>query len=212
MDYTPVAIRACSHTEKGTEKRDNNQVHQPMRREKTGNFRATAGQRPEDDRLIDRVEFRVTSRDWRQLQIMYSQHRQEFGWEIPSDMYRDMLLIGLSEAASQVKNPTSEMVMLRQQAAEIVIYQSGALKHARVNDVFSTLSSCINSAFESGDLAEVRRMLAEFKEQTESTADLIVKQRRVAEFESRYGNLWESLNRPALLPGMKGNDNNGDDG
>jgi hypothetical protein len=153
----------------------------------------------DQDRLVDRIEFRVTSRDDRRLNIMFHQHRQDFGWQVPSDMYRELMIGNLADYEAKVKKPSPEMMRMRRRSLELQRSQSEAFKHRDLDAAIEQIDTDIELTFRAGDLAGVRRILAEFKEQTKAEDDPAVKIRREVEYDKRWSRIDESINRGVSL-------------
>ena len=153
----------------------------------------------DDDRLIDRIEFRITTRDDRRLQIMFHQHRSEFGWQVPSDMYRELLLGSLIEYEGKIKNPSPEMMRMRRRSEELSRMQAEAFKHVDLDATIEQIDRDIDITMRAGDLAGVRRMLKEYRQKTQDEDDPMIRVRREMEYDKRWRRLDESINRGVSL-------------
>lgn len=153
----------------------------------------------EDDRLIDRIEFRVTTHDSRRLGILFHHHRTEFGWQLPTDMYRELQMASLAEYEDRAKNPTPQMIALRRRHDELERMQAQALRHVDFEQETEQVDQAIDVTMRAGDLGAVRKMLADYKNETKLMADQAIKARREMEFDKRWARLFESLNRGASL-------------
>jgi hypothetical protein len=174
-----------------------------MYRSKTGQFDGagtTNARAKEDDRLVDRVEFRVTSLDWRRLMILFQHHRQQFACEIQSDIFRYVMRKGLASTEDEVRHPTDEGQDLRMQSEGMEMAMKAARRHTMLDTLLERAEEDIHLLMKAGDLGAIRNMLIDFKAQTRKVKDHAIRGRREMEFDKRWGSMFDSLNRSARLP------------
>lgn len=153
----------------------------------------------EDKRLLDLVEFRVTALDWRRLMILFEHHRLQFNCELKSDMFRYVMRRGLSATEGEVHNPSDEMEDLRLQSDGVERAASSARRHTVLDMMLNRIDEDVHLLMQAGDLGAIRSVLLDFKKQTGSIKDSVIRARRGIEFDRRWGRLYEGLNRNASL-------------
>jgi hypothetical protein len=175
-----------------------------MYRSRTGQFEGTStstrARASEDERLVDRVEFRVTSLDWRRLMILFQHHRQQFACEIQSDIFRHVMKKGLAATEDEVRNPTDEAIDLRMQSEGMELARKASRRHVMLDSILERIEEDVHTLMHAGDLFAIRKMLIDFKKDTSKINDAAIRARREMEFDKRWGSLFESLNRNAKLP------------
>lgn len=145
------------------------------------------------------VQFRISSSEYRISDIMFSQHRGQFGWQTMSDMYRHFLKSGLNEVSKLIKKPSRDMITQIEQSNEIDKLTSEALRHRQLETLFNSLDDSIAILTRAGDLGAVREILGDFQKRSKRMTDKALKYRRDMEFDRRWGRLWEELNRGVSL-------------
>lgn len=174
-----------------------------QRRSEGGQFGMMGGRGQDEERLEYPIGCKVSSREVRMYSILFDQHRKQFGWQTMSDMYRTLLGDGYKEVVVRVKNPSKEMLRNKRRADELEKIQSEANKHRELTGTIEKVDRDIDETFRGGDLAGVRRILLEFRANTEIEDDPALKNRRRSEYEKRWQRMDESLNRGASLIDME---------
>jgi hypothetical protein len=179
---------------------DRGKMEAEQNRKPDGKFGARSSGRhsaADGERMVDIVKFRVTTQVSRHLGIMFHQHREEFGWQVPSDMYRELLSNSLTEYDGKIKKPSPEMLEMKRRHEELDRMQAKAMRHADFDTEMEKIDRYVDMTMRAGDLDAVRSMLADFRMVTRLTTDAAIKGRREMEYDRRWKRLDEGINRNA---------------
>lgn len=157
------------------------------------------GRRTEEDKLTAQVKFRTTPSHERRTLVLFHDHRKEFNWQVPSDMYREMSEFSTSHFEGLAKNPSPEMLANKRREEMLNKISNRAYRHASFEREIDAVESAINVNWRAGDLYAVRQTLDEYLDETKQTEDGAIKQRREMEFEKRWSRMFEGLNRNVSL-------------
>jgi len=157
------------------------------------------GRMSDEEQLEDIVQFRVSSREMRTMAILFDQHREAFGWQTKSDMYRELCGVGAKDAVARVGNKDPDLVLRQTHAEELRRSMRYAIRHTELDQALERLEKDIVTLTRAGDLWHIRRLLEEFQQVTEKVNDPVIKARRAEEFDRRWGRMLEGLSRGISL-------------
>jgi hypothetical protein len=170
------------------------------------------GEERGDEQLERIVQFRIGSDQYRITDMMFSQCRQQFGWQTNSDMYRDLMKAGIAKAQELIKKPSRDMQTAMAHAVERDRMAREAQRHQELEHVFVVMDDSIEALTRAGDLGSVREILSEFQTTTKNMTDGALRHRREVEFERRWSRLDKDLNRVvSLKPSDAVDDREGED-
>jgi len=150
--------------------------------------------------LEKHIEYKTSTVDMRELDIMFDQHRKLFGWSTKSDLYREQGYLGKKMIIEAIADPDPELLELFQQEEEMLKIVKRLRRHQHVERVIREMDETIRELEARRDYGAIRRALTDIKALIKDTKDAVLHQAMQQEFDNRWERLWQDLNRGARLP------------
>lgn len=155
----------------------------------------------EEERLENVISCKITSRELRQVNVLFDQHRKIWGWQTQSDMLRDLFRDGVRDRVKMIAKPDPELVQMASETEQMERAKKASLKHLHHERSVEYTADQIDVLKRNNDFGEIRKLLTDFMERTKATPDPVIRQRRRDEFERRgWDDILKELSKGARLP------------